>query len=1097
MGNVFTVTPNAYDYLAVGESVELTYTYNVIDSNGGVTPTTATIIIEGRNDAPQVSAAIREVTNEDEAPFTIDLLANSSDVDTTDNLSVSDVTETSGNDASGVVLVGNVFTVTPNAYDYLAVGESVELTYTYNVIDSNGGVTPTTATIIIEGRNDAPQVSAAIREVTNEDEAPFTIDLLTNSSDVDTTDNLSVSDVTETSGNDASGVVLVGNVFTVTPNAYDYLAVGESVELTYTYNVIDSNGGVTPTTATIIIEGRNDAPQVSAAIREVTNEDEAPFTIDLLANSSDVDTTDNLSVSDVTETSGNDASGVVLVGNVFTVTPNAYDYLAVGESVELTYTYNVIDSNGGVTPTTATIIIEGRNDAPQVSAAIREVTNEDEAPFTIDLLANSSDVDTTDNLSVSDVTETSGNDASGVVLVGNVFTVTPNAYDYLAVGESVELTYTYNVIDSNGGVTPTTATIIIEGRNDAPQVSAAIREVTNEDEAPFTIDLLANSSDVDTTDNLSVSDVTETSGNDASGVVLVGNVFTVTPNAYDYLAVGESVELTYTYNVIDSNGGVTPTTATIIIEGRNDAPQVSAAIREVTNEDEAPFTIDLLANSSDVDTTDNLSVSDVTETSGNDASGVVLVGNVFTVTPNAYDYLAVGESVELTYTYNVIDSNGGVTPTTATIIIEGRNDAPQVSAAIREVTNEDEAPFTIDLLANSSDVDTTDNLSVSDVTETSGNDASGVVLVGNVFTVTPNAYDYLAVGESVELTYTYNVIDSNGGVTPTTATIIIEGRNDAPQVSAAIREVTNEDEAPFTIDLLANSSDVDTTDNLSVSDVTETSGNDASGVVLVGNVFTVTPNAYDYLAVGESVELTYTYNVIDSNGGVTPTTATIIIEGRNDNPAIQSTTSTRVSEEGFADGLVDSIGDTDTTDSVTASGTISIEDVDGDALTVALSGPSGLTSGGETVHWSWDADSQTLTGFIGTVGEDSYQAIMTVALNAPANNAPGDWSYAVTLLAPVDHSNTAVEDDLSLNFGVDISDGNGGSTSGNFTVTIEDDSVAFSTVNLVADNAIGIYNGSLVTNGADNNYSADLTDNISGWNGTTTTFADSGSRQVA
>nr|WP_269902819.1 type I secretion C-terminal target domain-containing protein [Shewanella nanhaiensis] len=292
--------------------------------------------------------------------------------------------------------------------------------------------------------------------------------------------------------------------------------------------------------------------------------------------------------------------------------------------------------------------------------------------------------------------------------------------------------------------------------------------------------------------------------------------------------------------------------------------------------------------------------------------------------------------------------------------------------------------------------------------------------------------------------------------------------------------------------MLANSSDVDTTDNLSVSDVTETSGNDASGVVLVGNVFTVTPNAYDYLAVGESVELTYTYNVIDSNGGVTPTTATIIIEGRNDNPAIQSTTSTRVSEEGFADGLVDSIGDTDTTDSVTASGTISIEDVDGDALTVALSGPSGLTSGGETVHWSWDADSQTLTGFIGTVGEDSYQAIMTVALNAPANNAPGDWSYAVTLLAPVDHSNTAVEDDLSLNFGVDISDGNGGSTSGNFTVTIEDDSVAFSTVNLVADNAIGIYNGSLVTNGADNNYSADLTDNISGWNGTTTTFADSG-----
>uniref|UniRef100_UPI000B514167 VCBS domain-containing protein n=1 Tax=Thaumasiovibrio occultus TaxID=1891184 RepID=UPI000B514167 len=957
-GNSFDVDPSHYGYLAVGESVELTYTYDVEDGNGGITPTTATITIEGRNDAPEVSAAISETTNEDEAAFSIDLLQNASDVDTSDSLNVSNVSETSGNDAGGVTLNGNAFDVDPSHYGYLAVGESVELTYTYDVEDGNGGVTSTTATITIEGRNDAPLVSAAISETTNEDKAAFSIDLLQNASDADTSDSLNVNNVSETSGNDAGGVTLNGNSFDVDPSHYGYLAAGESVELSYTYDVEDGNGGVTPTTATITIEGRNDAPEVSAAISETTNEDEAAFSIDLLQNASDVDTADSLNVSNVTETSGNDAGGVTLNGNSFDVDPSHYGYLAVGESVELTYTYDVEDGNGGVTSSTATITIEGRNDAPVVSAAISETTNEDEAAFSIDLLQNASDADTSDSLNVSNVAETSGNDAGGVTLNGNAFDVDPSHYDYLAVGESIELTYTYDVEDGNGGVISSTATITIEGRNDSPEVSAAISETTNEDEAAFSIDLLQNASDVDTTDVLATSQISETSGNDAGGVTINGNQLDVSPEHYGYLAVGESVELSYSYDVIDNNGGITPTTATITIEGRNDAPVVSAAISETTNEDEAAFSIDLLQNASDADTSDSLNVSNVSETSGNDAGGVTLNGNAFDVDPSHYGYLAVGESVDLTYTYDVEDGNGGVTSSTATITIEGRNDAPVVSAAISETTNEDEEAFSIDLLQNASDADTSDSLTVSNVTETSGNDAGGVTLNGNSFDVDPSHYGYLAVGESVELTYTYDVEDGNGGVTSSTASITIEGRNDAPEVSAAISETTNEDEAAFSIDLLKNASDVDTSDSLNVSNVSETSGNDASGVTLNGNSFDVDPSHYGYLAAGESVELTYTYDVEDGNGGVTSSTATITIEGRNDVPVVSAAIAetTNEDEAAFSIDLLQNTTDVDNSDTLSVTDVVELSNDDAGGVSL-----NGNTFDVDPSYYSYLAQGESIT----------------------------------------------------------------------------------------------------------------------------------------
>ena len=158
-------------------------------------------------------------------------------------------------------------------------------------------------------------------------------------------------------------------------------------------------------------------------------------------------------------------------------------------------------------------------------------------------------------------------------------------------------------------------------------------------------------------------------------------------------------------------------------------------------------------------------------------------------------------------------------------------------------------------------------------------------------------------------------------------------------------------------------------------------------------------------------------------------------------PTIAGITSAIVSEEGLSGGLPDTTGTSDTTNAVTATGTISITDADSVAgdLAVALSGPSGITSGGVTVTWSWDAGAHTLTGSAGGT------EVMTVVVG-PVTGSGGSYSatYTATLKGPVDHplgGSPGVEDVLNLGFSATVTDNAAlTSSAASFTVSVEDDS---------------------------------------------------------
>ncbi|MFL9594164.1 VWA domain-containing protein [Aeromonas schubertii] len=173
-----------------------------------------------------------------------------------------------------------------------------------------------------------------------------------------------------------------------------------------------------------------------------------------------------------------------------------------------------------------------------------------------------------------------------------------------------------------------------------------------------------------------------------------------------------------------------------------------------------------------------------------------------------------------------------------------------------------------------------------------------------------------------------------------------------------------------------------------------------------------------------------------ANGYGTTGTATII--DNDAPPTVVINKPAVVSEEGLANGLPDTAGNTDTTNATVASGTITVGDADSSSVTVSLTGPAGLKSGGLDVKWNWDASGKVLTGYTGTLGGTDYKAVLDVKLTAPAGSTKGDWGYDVTLKGALEHPVTGTEDSLSFNVGVSVSDGQS-TTVGSLPITVEDD----------------------------------------------------------
>ena len=321
-----------------------------------------------------------------------------------------------------------------------------------------------------------------------------------------------------------------------------------------------------------------------------------------------------------------------------------------------------------------------------------------------------------------------------------------------------------------------------------------------------------------------------------------------------------------------------------------------------------------------------------------------------------------------------------------------------------------------------------------------------------VFTLASNgAYSYTTNTAHNEFvagtTYTDQLTVTSSDGTSSTISINILGTNDAPIAVADVANVVESGVNPgntafagtpsATGNVLINDTDLDTGDTKTVSAVNGATGN--VGTTITGTYGTVTIAAngtYTYnlnnalpatnaLAQGQTATDSFNYTVKDAANATSTTTLTVTVTGTNDAPIV-GTASATVSEEGLAGANADTVGTSDTTNSLTASGIISITDPDNSTFTVKLTSPiTALTSNGQAIVWSGDGTA-TLIGKVGA------QTIITATIN-------NTGAYTVTLSGPVDHAVKGVEDVNSFGIGVNVSDGLA-TTASTLTVNIEDDS---------------------------------------------------------
>ena len=1021
----FSVANSLTQYLAEGETVTVTYTITVTDDSGSGNNTATqevTVVITGTNDAPIFTGGPDTSSlTETDAGLSDTGTLTVSDEDTTDNVTAAvDSVAVSGTGAVPGSLdnatLQDFLTVAPTAivdatentgtltwsfdsgteaFDFLATGETLVLTYTVSATDDAG--TPLsdteTITVTITGTNDGPQATNLNAAENYTEDTPLNlVDIVI--SDVDDSDltvTLTLSDVaagtlnTGTSGavtsTFASGVWTASGAIADVNNLLAALtftpASNFDSDFTIATSVDDGEApavtGVKNFTATAV----NDAPVIT----------DGPDTSSLIETNSGLTDSGTLTVSDADETDTVTASvdSVVVTGtgsssvpaglnnaaikDFLTVNPTeilddtqtsatltwdfdsgteAFDFLADGETLVLTYTVKVTDDAG--TPLsdteTVTVTITGTNDAPTVTsvdvtgtvtedASTPNLTDSGSVTFEeldeTDVITSSvvlSNTATFNSATVSTELATALSSALSLTQTGTNdgtivwdFSVANSVTQYLADGEVIIANYTITVSDDSGtGNNSATqlVNVVITGTNDTPTITVVdVDGAVTEDAS--TPNLTDNGSEhvrrIDDNDSVTSSVAiksTATTGpdvpaglasalNSALSLTQIGSNdgtidwdFEVANSLTQYLAAGETVTVTYTITVSDDSGTGTDSTTqdvTVVITGTNDTPTITVVDVDgaVTEDASTPDLTDSGSiNFADVDDTDVISSSvaitnttttgpaiptelttaldsalSLNQTGTNDGS----IAWDFSVANSLTQYLAEGETVTVTYTITVTDDSGSGNNTATqevTVVITGTNDAPIFTGGpdTSSLTETDAGLSDTGTLTVSDD-DTTDNVTAAvDSVAVSGTGAVPGSLdnatLQDFLTVAPTAiidgtentgtltwsfdsgteaFDFLATGETLVLTYTVSATDDAG--TPLsdteTITVTITGTNDGPQATNLNAAENYTEDTPLNlVDIvISDVDDSDLTVTLTLSDV-------AAGTLNTGTSGTVT-----------------------------------------------------------------------------------------------------------------------------------------------------------------------------------------------------------------------------------------------------------------
>ena len=575
----------------------------------------------------------------------------------------------------------------------------------------------------------------------------------------------------------------------------------------------------------------------------------------------------------------------------------ALQALAVGETLTDSFTYAIRLSNGTLAWTTATIVYTGQNDAPDISVGSGDSASATLAETNATLSSSGTltvvDPDTSDTVAVS-ITNFSKSGTAGSLtdsdlqemlsltessLAANAgdahnlhwsFASTPQTFDYLAAGESLTLTWTITASDGHGGSDTQTVTVTVTGTNDGPAIVAGgtLNGGVVEESGTYAASGSFGFTDVDSSDTHSVSvtpgasgylgtltpTVSDDSTGDGSGTVSWS--YSVPDADLQFLAEGETRTQTYTVTVNDGHGGTASQTVTIVLTGDEDPVTITSAAQSKSISEDGTsvggtisfndvdlidtHTASFVANAGNTTTLGTFAIDASVTEAANAANGSL--GWSYNVDNSAAQYLAAGETVVEKYDVTFDDGHGSTVTETVTITITGSNDGPDIAADTGDSASGDldetDSALTASGTLTVTDPDTSDTV---DTTVTnlaiSGNQGSltsddlgamfsitsgGADLAANIgdannlgwsFDSGSEAFNFLAEGETLTLTYTLTSDDGHGGTDTQDVTITITGSNDAAMITGDTSGSVTEDTGPNPITGNLNSTDVDGVDD--------------------------------------------------------------------------------------------------------------------------------------------------------------------------------------------------------------------------------------------------------------------------------------------
>jgi len=1081
----FVYNPNGTrNYLCVGEWFNDSYTYTVMDENATTDNATIYISVTGVNDAP---IAVDDYRNfpADTLTFWImpGMLGNDHDPDSGDTIFVTSSSFSSFRAVPcGVAALGDGTYDTRGMFRYLAVGEVLTDFFSYTIRDLGGFGLSDTATVFVNitGLNDIPTNISLDYSNINENLPVNTLVGNFTTADNDTIDTHTYSLVAGTGDTDNDQFKIVGDQ--LQSNAtYDF-ETKSSCSICVETN--DGHGGTFTKAFTINIVNVNEAPVISNAGGTLTfTEGDGPTVIDSSLTITDVDNTtlvnatiqitgnyqngeDVLSFTDTANIAGTWAAATGLL--TLTGSDTLANYESALESVTYgnadenpstlarTISWRVSDGSDYSNIATSTIFITSVNNAPVAFADSYSVAEDGSLVVTaaLGVLANDTDAESSPL--------TAGLDTD--VSFGTLTLNTNGSFTYIpTVNFSGSDSFTYHANDGMLDSNIVTVSIIVVGGNDAPFISDASGILTyTEGDGPDVIDGTLTLADADDT-NLESATVQITvnyqNGEDVLSFTNTANIVgtwtaasgLLTLTGTDTLANYEIALESVTYSNADENPSTLARTvswqvndgsansniaiSTINLVAVNDAP-VAVADSYTVAEDGTLIVaagVGVLANDTDAESSTLTALLDV------DVSHGTLTLNTdgsFTYTPTA------NYSGPDSFTYHANDGTLDSNIATVTITMSPVNDPPILNTITPKVVNE---LTLLSFIATATDPDLPADTLTFTIEKSLPLAVGASITAGGVFAWTPTE----AQGPDF-----YNIIVrvSDGALFDNQTFIITVNEVNAAPVAANDAATVAEDSVANTIDVMANDMDGDG-NPITIINITQ----GAHGIATIaGNMVEYTPTA-NYFGTD-----TFTYTINDGNGENATATVTVTITNVNDNPTAADDAVT-ISEDSGArtilvlgnDGFAPDVSETLTIIAVTqgAQGTVAIT-TGGTRLTYT---PAANYHGTDTFTYTIsDGNSGIATGTVTVLVENINDPPVITIADVPT--AVGGDNYTVdygatdidgdtltwTLVTTADWltidaatgvlSGTAEVGIFSIQ--IIVSDGNGGTASSHFTLTV-------------------------------------------------------------